>query len=91
MTDAPPPPRFQPGDRVMHGGQIFARTHPGGTAVVVEVLGPDHRGDYEYVVDACENFARFPDPVTNPMTCRTQWASYHVRPAWTEPDWENLT
>lgn len=76
------PPRFKPGDRVHHAGQIFARTHPGGTAVVVEVKGPYNDGAYEYVVDACESFANLPSD-DNPMTHRTQWASYMTRPAFT--------
>lgn len=83
--DSPRPPRFAPGDRVHHAGQIWARTCPGGTAVVVEVKGPYNDGAYEYVVDACEDFSRFPSD-TNPMTRRTQWASYHTRPAYTEPE-----
>jgi hypothetical protein len=74
------PPRFSPGDRVHHYGQKFARTHPGGTAVVVEVKGPHHDGAYEYVVDACEEFTRLPS-ADNPMTRRTQWASYMTLPA----------
>lgn len=76
------PPRFAPGDRVHHYGQKFARTHPGGTAVVVEVKGPYNDDTYEYVVDACEDFAR-PPSATNPMTRRTQWASYMTMPAFT--------
>lgn len=74
------PPRFAPGDRIMHRAQMFAYSHVGGTAVVVEVLGPYHDGAYEYVVDACEEFANFPS-ADNPMTRRTQWASYMTLPA----------
>jgi hypothetical protein len=61
-------------------GQQWAHSVPGGTAVVLEVLGPDHRGDYEYVVDGCREFSRQPGP-DNPMNRRTQWASYNTAPA----------
>lgn len=75
------PPQFEPGDHVTHYGQKFARTHPGGTAIVVEVKGPYNDGAYEYVVDTTEQFASLPSD-TNPMTHRTQWASYMTIPAY---------
>jgi hypothetical protein len=80
MADHP----YPVGAKVFSAGQIWARSVPGGTAVVKEVIGPDHRGDYEYVVDACRNFARRPGP-DNPMDRRTQWASYNTVLAKGEP------
>ncbi|CAL9611803.1 hypothetical protein SUDANB1_05642 [Streptomyces sp. enrichment culture] len=63
------------GTHVHHVGQLWARRLPGGTAIVREVAGPYRDGAYEYVLDACEEFAQRPGP-DNPMTARRQWASY---------------
>jgi len=70
------------GQRVYHSqGQQWAHSLLGGTAIIREVIGPDHRGDYEYVVDGCREFSRQPGP-DNPMDKRTQWASYCTKPAY---------
>lgn len=68
------------GTPVYHRNQEWARSLSGGTARIVEVIGPDHRGDYEYVVDACRIHSQWPGP-DNPMDRRAQWASYATAPA----------
>ena len=81
MTDHP----YPPGTRVFHDGQIWARSLPGGTGEVVRVDGPDHRGDYEYLVRTGHDLSRQPGP-DNPETDERWWASYRVRPAYVEVD-----
>jgi len=70
-------------------GQRWACSLPGGTAVIREVIGPDHRGDYEYVVDGCREFSRRPGP-DNPMDHRMQWQSYNTAPAYVRPSIDEL-
>ncbi|MEE6264930.1 hypothetical protein ACJ6WD_09615 [Streptomyces sp. VTCC 41912] len=41
--------RFAPGAHVHHGGQIWARTLPGDTGVILVVKGPDVHDDHEGV------------------------------------------
>lgn len=72
--------RISPGTRVFHGGQIWARSLPGGTGEVIRVEGPDRHGDYEYLVRTGHNFAMPPGP-DNPEIDERWWASYHVRRA----------
>ena len=71
---------LKPGARVFHGGQIWARSLPGGTGEVIRVEGPDHRGDYEYLVRCGEDFSRRTGP-DNPETRETWWSSRHAVPA----------
>ncbi|MFB6568247.1 hypothetical protein [Streptomyces noursei] len=49
-----------PGTRVYQGGQLWARTLPGGTGTVVRVEGPDQHGEYEYLVRTGADFSRRP-------------------------------
>lgn len=70
---------YPPGTRVFHGGQIWARSRPGGTAEVLRAEGPDRHGDYEYLVRTGEDFSRQPGP-GNPETRETWWSSRHIRP-----------
>jgi hypothetical protein len=74
------PEALAPGTRVHHAGQIWARSIPGGTAVIVRAEGPDYRGDYEYVVQTGVDFSRRTGS-TNPETCMTRWSSTTVVPA----------
>ncbi|WP_329142902.1 hypothetical protein OIU91_04420 [Streptomyces sp. NBC_01456] len=71
---------LQPGDRVYHGSQIWARSLPGGTGEVLRVEGPDHRGDYEYLVRCGQDFSRRTG-ADNPETCERLWSSYHTNRA----------
>jgi hypothetical protein len=88
MTDSIHP--LPVGQRVYNSrGQQWACSLPGGTAVIREVIGPDHRGDYEYVVDGCREFSRQPGP-DNPMDRRTQWQSYNTAPAYERSHIEDL-
>lgn len=77
------------GAQVYHVGQLWARMWPGGTAVIVKVLGPYPDGAYEYVVNACREFSRSPG-AGNPMDRQTRWASYATRPAYEPPSIEEL-
>ncbi|MFD8545603.1 hypothetical protein [Streptomyces sp. NPDC059649] len=78
--------RLEPGTRVFHGGQIWARTLPGGTGLIVRVEGPDLHGDYEYLVRTAADFSRRPGP-DNPEVDERWWSSRHTRRAWEEPAW----
>ena len=71
---------LKPGDRVFHGGQIWARSLPGGTGEVIRAEGPDHRGDYEYLVRTGEDFSRRTGS-DNPETREVWWSSRHASPA----------
>jgi hypothetical protein len=81
MTDHPLPP----GTRVFHDGQIWARSLPGGTGEVIRTEGPDHRGDYEYLVRTGHDLSRQPGP-GNPETDERWWASYRVCLAYVEAE-----
>lgn len=61
-------------DRVFHVGQIWARSLPGGTAEILEVQGPDHRDNYEYLVLTGVYFSRKPSE-RNPQTRKEWWSS----------------
>jgi hypothetical protein len=71
---------FPPGTRVRHGAQIWACLSAEGTAEVIRAEGPDHRGDYEYLVRTGQDFSR-PTGPDNPETRETWWASYRTLPA----------
>lgn len=68
------------GDRVFHAAQIWARSLKGGTAVILEVQGPDRLGEYEYLVRTGEDFSRRTGP-DNPEVRKTRWASYNTMKA----------
>lgn len=74
------------GTRVFHGGQIWARTLPGGTGEILRVEGPDRHGDFEYLVRTGPDFSMPPSP-DNPETDERWWSSRHVRRAYAEPVW----
>jgi len=74
-------PPLPVGTRVYHGGQIWARTLPGGTGYITGVMGPYHDDTYEYFVTTTENFASRPGP-DNPETRPTQWSSRVTLPAY---------
>jgi hypothetical protein len=61
--------------RVRHSGQQWPRARTG-TATVLEVQGPDHRGEYEYLVDHDGSFSG-----GEPKAAPSWWASYRTIPA----------
>lgn len=78
MTAIPEP--LPPGTRVHHAGQIWARVIPGGTGVIVRAEGPDHRGQFEYLVRTGQDFSRRTGP-DSPETCERWWSSTTTVPA----------
>lgn len=76
------PERILNGARVYHVAQIWARTLPGGTGYVLRSEGPDHRGNYEYLVLTGEDFSRRTGP-DNPEHHAVWWPSDHIRRAYT--------
>ncbi|MGK5730208.1 hypothetical protein [Streptomyces sp. URMC 124] len=63
-----------PGTRVFHAAQQWACRLPGGTAEIIRAEGPDHHGEYEYLVRTGTDFSRKPGP-DNPDTDERWWSS----------------
>ncbi len=71
------------GTRVYHDVQVWARSISGGTGEIRKVKGPDHRGEYEYLVRTGHDLSRRSGR-DNPETDERWWASYRTCPARTK-------
>lgn len=74
MTERPKHP-YPAGTRVYHAGQQWHHPWMGGTAHVVEFMGPYSDGTYEYIVMAGEDISRQTGPL-NRETRRAQWSQW---------------
>lgn len=78
-------PPLEPGTRVHHRSQVWARSIPGGTGEILSVDRQYPDGEYEYTVLTGKDFASRLSSI-NPMTRETSWATHHIAVARPEED-----
>lgn len=64
--------------RVRHSGQQWPAAYLDGTGEILETKGPDHRGDYEYLIKHDAGFSGVGPPAEP-----SWWASYRTHPVTT--------